>query len=440
MVMTSPLSVPYSEGARSLCTSMLTGEQSQVLTIVGDSTSDEADEWPYVIGQRFAKTVSRIAVSYHLWSDSAQDHLPPVMISTGRKGERHIVFAGGGQKARYLAPALIGEITNDLDVRVDVALDDWTPAADVSLGGRWGSGTNKSWRIRVLTTGALSIEFTADGSAITTATSSATLGSVGVVDGQRVRLKFELDVDNGASGKSVKFYYQFIGSTTWTQLGVTQTSATAIAALNQPASSNYEIGGTQSATSVISGKLYGFSIRNGIAGPRLSPVTLEGWANEEIASPLGGSPTLHIYNGSASGQGFTYFNNSTRFPKMVPGGNYPLLFISTGHNQNELGSDLITACDAFQALVDARAPCAQIAALVQNPRISPAAVEQKANQAETIARRFVKKGGVFVDTRLPMIRDRRGLSSLIEPAGVHPIAAGKKVQADAVWQMFAPYL
>lgn len=432
-----PLYAPNSEGIRAFMSSMHRAEQSLVLQAIGDSTGDETDEWAYQLGVWLAGQFPNWAVVYHLFNDSGQDYAAPVVISAGALGERYISYAGGGQKARYLDPALLGEVTGDLDVRCDLALDDWTPAATTSLMGRWGSGTNKSWRFRVTTTGALSLEYTADGSTIVTATSSATPG---FTDGQRYRVKATLDIDNGASAKDVKFWTQAIGASNWTQLGSTQTSAGAIAALNGPASSNYELGGTQSATSVISGKIYGASIRQGIDGPRLSPVLLEGWANEDVVSPIAGSPTLHIYNGSVSGKDFAYFNDATRFPKVAVPGNHPVVLLNLCHNQNQLGSVLTGLVDTLQGLVDARLPCAQIVALTQNPRTAPVAVEEFAHRADTIARRVVKKGGAFIDTRLEFVTDGRAMTALINSDGIHPNSDGRAVEAAAVQRAFRAHL
>lgn len=429
---------PASEGIRNFMTSAYRSEQSQVLQIFGDSTGDENDEWPYLFGQYYAVQFPNWAVVYHLWNDSTQDYASPLVISNGTDGERYIYYGGGSQTSRYLDPSLIGQVTGDLDVRVDLALDDWTPTSTTSVAGQWGGGTAKSWRFRVTSTGTLSLEYTPDGSAVTTATSSAIPS---FTDGQRYRIRAVLDVDNGSSGRSVLFYTQAIGATTWTQLGTTQTTATAIT-LNWPSSQVYELGGTGSATSVISGKIYGFSIRQGIDGPRMTPALLEGWANADIASPIGGSPTLHIYNGSASGQGFAYFNNATRFPKMAVLGNHPALILSTGHNESALGSALVTLVDAFKTLVDARLPETQIIALTQNPRTLPTASEQFAQKSDVISRRIMKTGGAIIDTRMDFLpASATTLATEINPAdGIHPIGPGRAIEGAAVWRAFASYV
>jgi hypothetical protein len=433
-----PLYAPACEGIRAFMSTMHRGDQSLVLQVVGDSTGDEADEWPYLLGSYLAAQFPGWAVVYHLWSDGAQDYTAPVVISSGAAGERTIDYAGGSQKARYLDPTLLGEVTGDLDVRCDVLLDDWTPAATTSLMGRWGSSTSKSWRFRVTTSGALSLEYTADGSSIVTATSSA---ATGFTDGQRYRVRATLDIDNGASGKDVKFWTQAIGATSWTQLGSTQTSAGTIAALNAPAGISYELGGTQSATSVISGRIYGAAIRQGIDGARISPVLLEGWANEDVVSPIAGSPTLHIYNGSAAGKDFAYFNDSTRFPKVAVPGNHPVLLLNLGHNQNQLGAAMTGLVDTFKGLVDARLPCTQIVALTQNPRLSPTvASEQYAHRSDTIARRVAKTGGGVIDTRLEFWTDGRAMSTLVNVDGIHPSSTGRAVEGAAVQRAFRAHL
>lgn len=431
-----PLYAPACEGLRAFMSAMHRAEQSLLLQVLGDSTGDESDEWPYLLGSDLAARFPNWAVVYHLWNDSAHDYAAPVVISAGAAGERYINYTTGSL-TRTMDPTLFGEVTGDLDVRIDLALDDWTPGADVSLSGRWGSSTAKSWRLRQKTSGAPSLEYTADGSTIVTATASA---AVPFSDGQRGRLRVTLDIDNGASGKDVKFWTQAIGATTWTQLGSTQTSAGTIGALNAPGGVSYELGGTGSATSVMAGKVYGYGIRQGIDGPRITPALLEGWATQDILSPTAGSPTLHIFNGSAGGRDLTYFSDSTRFPKLTPPGNHPVLILNTAHNETTLASALVAKVDAFQTLVDARLPCTQIVALTQNVRMSPATVEQHAHRADTIARRVVKNGGGFIDTRMEFLTDGRPMTDLINVDGIHPNSAGRAVEGAAVVRAFKAHL
>jgi hypothetical protein len=113
------------------------------------------------------------------------------------------------------------DITGDIDLRVKVALDDWTPASNSMLLGKYGSGSQQSYYLQVRTTGVLRLGWTEDGSTDLTADSTV---APTVADGAELWVRATLDVDNGASGRDIKFFTSTDGST-WTQLGTTVTQA-----------------------------------------------------------------------------------------------------------------------------------------------------------------------------------------------------------------------
>lgn len=119
-------------------------------------------------------------------------------------------------------------ITSDLEVQVCVAMDDWTPSAQTTLISKWTTtGNQRSYKLDVDTSGNLVFYWSNDGTTENAAAaSSATLGSIGATDGQGLWVGASIDVDNGAAGRDIKYYYSLDG-TTWTQLGSTRTSATA---------------------------------------------------------------------------------------------------------------------------------------------------------------------------------------------------------------------
>lgn len=427
-----------SEGIRAFMNRLENGEQSIMLPVVGDSTGDDTEEFPFQLGVELSKVFKNTAFVYESFQDGTQQYGLPTLISPGAAGQRYISYVGGGQKARYLPTTVVGFPANDLEGRYDVALDNWTPGVTTSFGGLWASGTNKAWRFRINAASGgvctLVLEYTADGSTIKSATSSVGLPT-NFLAGGRYRLGFQLDVDNSASGGTTKFFTQ-ADNGAWTQLGADVVVAGAIAALNQPAG-NYELGGTQSQTSVITGRIYGVELRDGIGGPVMNPMPLEAWSTEDIATPLGGSPTVYIKNGSVGGKDFAYFSNATRFAKVCPRGNHPVILVNLGHNQNQHYTDLITEVNALQAQIDARLPCAQAVALNQNPRVAPgASAEPYVNRTDTIIRRFVKKRGSFINTQLPFITSGKPLSETIDGTWIHPTAIGKVLVNQAVVDAF----
>jgi hypothetical protein len=152
-------------------------------------------------------------------------------------------------------------VTGDLDLRAKIALDDWTPAAQTTLLGRWNN-PNPCYQFYVNTAGQLVLRWSANGTA-TVATIASTSPS-GITDGATKWVRATLDVDNGASGNDVKFYTSDDG-TTWTQLGTTVTTAgvTSIFAGTTPVEIGSQALGTANPAK---GKFYRAQILNGIDG------------------------------------------------------------------------------------------------------------------------------------------------------------------------------
>jgi hypothetical protein len=114
-------------------------------------------------------------------------------------------------------------ITGDLDIRIKVALDDWTPAALSTVLSKWNTtGNQRAFQLSITTGGNLRFDWSADGSAaLGPATSTA---AVSATDGAVKWIRVTHDVDNGAAGNDTKFYTSDDG-VTWVQLGTTVTTA-----------------------------------------------------------------------------------------------------------------------------------------------------------------------------------------------------------------------
>lgn len=83
-----------------------------------------------------------------------------------------------------------------VEVLVDIAQPDWTPAADVQIAGQWGGAGQRSWRLLLKTTGALSLEVSTDGTATAATETSASNLSATAANG-RVVVRAELDTATG---------------------------------------------------------------------------------------------------------------------------------------------------------------------------------------------------------------------------------------------------
>ena len=148
-------------------------------------------------------------------------------------------------------------ITGDQEIWAWIAADDWTPSSQQTIAAKWTTtGNQRSIRLDLTTAGELRLYWSNDGSTENSAAvSSATLGSIGATDGQGIMVGASIDVDNGASGRDIKYYYSLDGGTTVTQLGSTRTSATATSVFDSTAA--FEIGGYDSGTAQrFTGKVY----------------------------------------------------------------------------------------------------------------------------------------------------------------------------------------
>jgi len=163
--------------------------------------------------------------------------------------------------------SVAASITGDIDIRVRVAMDDWTPAAIDSVIGKWPEGGQNSYLLQYLTTGKLRLLTTSDGSA--SIFQDSTVGA-GFTDGSTHWLRVTLDVDNGAT----QHVYTFFTSdditddpdlVTWTQLGTTVTVSAVVSIFDGTGS--VETGAHQGGVAApLAGRCHRAAILNGIDG------------------------------------------------------------------------------------------------------------------------------------------------------------------------------
>jgi hypothetical protein len=152
------------------------------------------------------------------------------------------------------------DITGDIDLRVQVALDNWTPSGDDTLISKFGAGGNRSYRLTVTSAGNLSLIWSSDGTTLITATSSV---ATGITNGTIKWVRATLDVDNGSSGNTVTFFTSDNG-TSWTQLGTTVVTAGITSIFNS--TWTVDIGTDGGAARPLDGKIFRAQILNGIGG------------------------------------------------------------------------------------------------------------------------------------------------------------------------------
>jgi len=175
-----------------------------------------------------------------------------------------------GAPADYVetADTAVLDITGDLDVRIDMTLSNWLQGVATSTTGtvewigKFSDIGSKSWFLGTRN-GRLWFEWSADGT--TSLSASSTIPPVIPGGGGRLAVRVTLDVNNGASGNTVRFYTADSIDSPWTQLGdpVVQAGTTSVFSSTAP----LRIG---NATGFIFklpvGRCHAAEVRNGIAG------------------------------------------------------------------------------------------------------------------------------------------------------------------------------
>lgn len=199
------------------------------------------------------------------------------------------------------------DITGDIDIRIDATLRNWLGAADglhttILAGKLGGPSSNKSWFFGVRSN-LLYFEWSADGTSVLGASSTAQLP---LTPSGRLSVRATLDVNNGASGRTVTFYTAPSGTSgPWTQLGsaVVQSGTTSI--FNSTAA--VRIGSVPVAMTYALGRVQALEIRNGIDGT-IAANPLFTAQTPGVTSFVDGSGLTWSVNGAA-----TIGNKRTRF-------------------------------------------------------------------------------------------------------------------------------
>lgn len=424
------------------------------LTVYSDSTGAGVTRWPYLMTQWLATLFPAYTVTHRLWNDTLQCYDQPMIFQYGTGGDRSI---RNGANTTYLTTPSTAAITplGDLEVEVKVALDDWTPAAAFEIGGKSGSAGNVGWFIRIETSGSVSLFWSANGTATLSASSTVPCP---FSDGATGYLKATLDVDNGASGRTVTFYSSTDGFT-WNALGtpVTVAGVTSIFASTQSQQFISRGGGG----STVPGTFYHLKVFNGLGAVRVPIVDLDldsiplggsstmtftdytgnVWTMAGTTDTRLGAPGLAVFNGSTPGKAIAWSSDSTRFPLQSP---YPsdLAFISYSHNE---GGGNINYRPGYKALTDlilARWPDAGIVAVSQNPKVTPVVTQlilDHTVRAGVVASFAASQRFAYADVMRAF--NAVGAASLTDPAdGVHPTTAGSLVWLAVMQNLILPFL
>lgn len=148
------------------------------------------------------------------------------------------------------------DITGDIDLRLHVALDSYTPASGQSLMSKWnGTTNNRGFSLRVLSTGVLRFQVSDDG--VNLATNDSTV-ALNFADDVSKWLRVTLRSSDGR----VQFFTSDDG-VSWVQLGADRTSARTSVFVNDV---SLFIGSELNAIVTASGKFYRAQVLDGIDG------------------------------------------------------------------------------------------------------------------------------------------------------------------------------
>jgi hypothetical protein len=186
------------------------------------------------------------------------------------QGENYVYLPGVASNSLSVPDEAALDITGDIDIRVQVAMDDWTPAALSNFAGKrtTNASTTTSYSFELNTTGTVAFRWTDSGATARVLTSSV---ATGITDGAVKWVRAVLDVDNGAGQCQALFYLSDDG-VTWVQLGTTVVGAFGTSSILVDAQ-RLDIGARSGGTTAnAAGKFYRAQVFNGIDGTKVLDV------------------------------------------------------------------------------------------------------------------------------------------------------------------------
>lgn len=188
-----------------------------------------------------------------------------VSIGKGKFGLMLAEVFGGG--STWCADSAATSIVGDIDIRVDMeilsdATKTWAVGTFDVASKLEANDAARSWFLDV-TTGTPRFTWYPLGTVASQRSATATAALPAPATGRKA-IRVTLDVNNGAGGVDVKFYYASDINGSWTQLGATVTTAGTSAILGGTAGTR--IGGGAASPSMTSAIVYKAEIRDGIGG------------------------------------------------------------------------------------------------------------------------------------------------------------------------------
>jgi hypothetical protein len=152
------------------------------------------------------------------------------------------------------------DIVGNIDLRAQVALDDWTPPTINTLLAKASTASTRSYKLSITTTGRIRLSWSVDGSTWIDRDSTV---ATGITNRGIKWVRATLAVNNGLGQNEVRFWISDDGFT-WAQLGTTvvTTGVTSIHSSSSPV----EIGTEQTGQVPMTGKVFVAQVLNEIEG------------------------------------------------------------------------------------------------------------------------------------------------------------------------------
>jgi hypothetical protein len=334
------------------------------------------------------------------------------------------IILGGG---RYLTTpdAAAISVTGDLAVWAELALDDWiTGSVQVVACQRASSSSNFGWCLSIGTTGLLTFSWTTDG---TTLLSSTSTTPITFADRQRGVIGATIDVNNGAAGRTVRFW-QADASVVWAahaafnpttdfrtdrdQLGADVVTAGTTSIFNSTAA--LTIGRDGDGTAPIVGKFWRFRLDNAIGTGGIPVATGATFRIEPVHFPTAAA-TSTFTTDEYEGANVTVTINGSSFR------NTPAVAVYNGDSHREANDDQAHLTRVEFARVGGTV---QTDAVTEDPEIGPGELKRSDLLCNTDALTLALAARVR-RRRYGLIRRVEGVSvsSLTEEANIDALLA-----------------
>jgi len=223
--------------------------------------------------------------------NGAITQIPTIAINSSNSKFAYNCVASGDYFSTPSSAA--NQITGDISLLVQVALDDWTPATVQTLVAKDGvSAGTRSWALNIQTSGAPRFNYSLDGTSIISVTASA---STGFTDGTTHFVGVQREAATGI----IRFYTSEDG-TTFTLLGTQQTGTAG--SLYNATSTQVQFGSLASSGFDLFGKIYDSHVYTGLKFTGSSTMVMDfDPSNWTIGSTFTGLETGEVWtlNGNA---------------------------------------------------------------------------------------------------------------------------------------------